>query len=101
MPVHDRRRSGRGHVFRSIASNVPFRRRHVVSGFRLTVLHGKLDQPQVSLAEYGAALAQIPAHLVEANVLGLLTEALTAQVEVVLADETGSVLADAAIIPQS
>lgn len=36
------------------------------------------------------------AYLVEANVLGLLTEALTAEVEVVLADETGSVLADAA-----
>ena len=37
------------------------------------------------------------AHLVETNVLGLLTEALTAQVEVVLADETSSVLADAAV----
>lgn len=37
------------------------------------------------------------AYLVEANVLGLLTEALTAKVEVVLADETGSVLADAAV----
>ena len=36
-------------------------------------------------------------YLGEANVLGLLTEALTAQVEVVLADETGLVLADAAI----
>ena len=37
------------------------------------------------------------AHLVEANVLGLLTEALTAQVEVVLPDETGLVLADTAV----
>ncbi|KAM6522444.1 hypothetical protein FALCPG4_012104 [Fusarium falciforme] len=35
-------------------------------------------------------------HLVEANVLGLLTEALTAEVEVVLADKTSLVLADAA-----
>lgn len=34
--------------------------------------------------------------LVETNVLGLLTEALTAEVEVVLADQTGLVLADAA-----
>lgn len=34
--------------------------------------------------------------LVEANVLGLLTEALTAEVEVVLADKTSLVLADAA-----
>ena len=37
------------------------------------------------------------AHLVEANVLGLLAEALTAQVEVVLSDQTGLVLADAAV----
>jgi hypothetical protein len=35
---------------------------------------------------------------VETNVLGLLTEALTAQVEVVLADQTSLVLADAAIM---
>jgi hypothetical protein len=35
-------------------------------------------------------------HLVEADILGLLTEALTAQVEVVLADQTSVVLADAA-----
>jgi len=34
--------------------------------------------------------------LVETDVLGLLTEALTAQVEVVLSDETGLVLADTA-----
>jgi hypothetical protein len=34
--------------------------------------------------------------LVEADILGLLTEALTAQVEVVLSDETSLVLADAA-----
>jgi len=33
----------------------------------------------------------------EANILGLLSEALTAQVEVVLADETGPVFADAAL----
>lgn len=32
----------------------------------------------------------------ETNVLGLLTEALTAQVKVVLADQTSLVLADAA-----
>lgn len=37
------------------------------------------------------------AYLDEADVLGLLTEALTAQVEVILADKTGGVLADAAI----
>jgi hypothetical protein len=37
------------------------------------------------------------AHLVEADVLGLLTEALTAEVQVVLADETGLVLANAAM----
>lgn len=36
-------------------------------------------------------------YLGEADILGLLTEALTAQVELVLADETSSVLADAAI----
>lgn len=36
------------------------------------------------------------AYLVETNVLGLLTEALTAQVKVVLADQTSLVLADAA-----
>jgi hypothetical protein len=36
-------------------------------------------------------------YLGETNVLGLLTEALTAQVEVVLADQTGCVLADTAI----
>lgn len=41
-------------------------------------------------------MVSIIAYLVEANVLGLLTEALTAEVEVVLADETSSVLADAA-----
>lgn len=35
-------------------------------------------------------------HLIEADILGLLTEALTAQVEVVLADQTSVVLADAA-----
>jgi len=34
--------------------------------------------------------------LVETNVLGLLTEALTAEVEVVLADQTGLVLANTA-----
>lgn len=34
--------------------------------------------------------------LVETNVLGLLTEALTAQVKAVLADETSAVLADTA-----
>lgn len=38
----------------------------------------------------------VRAYLVETDVLGLLTEALTAQVELVLADKTGSVLADAA-----
>lgn len=38
----------------------------------------------------------IVAYLVETNVLGLLTEALTAKVDVVLADETGGVLAEAA-----
>ena len=38
----------------------------------------------------------IKTHLVETDVLGLLTEALTAQVEVVLSDETGLVLADTA-----
>jgi hypothetical protein len=43
----------------------------------------------------------LDAHLVETNVLGLLTEALTAQVEVVLADQTGSVLADAAIMKKT
>lgn len=37
------------------------------------------------------------AYLDEADVLGLLTEALTAQVEVILADKTGGVLADAAV----
>lgn len=37
------------------------------------------------------------AYLVEANVVGVVTEALTAHVEVVLADETGAVLADAAL----
>lgn len=36
-------------------------------------------------------------HLGEANILGLLTEALTAEVKIVLADQTGLVLADAAI----
>ena len=36
-------------------------------------------------------------YLVETNVLGLLTEALTAEVEVVLANKTGLVLADTAI----
>lgn len=41
-------------------------------------------------------LVRFKTHLVEADVLGLLTEALTAQVEVVLADETGLVLAHAA-----
>ena len=41
-------------------------------------------------------MVSVIAYLVEANVLGLLTEALTAEVEVVLADETSSVLADAA-----
>jgi hypothetical protein len=35
--------------------------------------------------------------LVEANVLSLLTEALTAKVQLVLADKTGLVLADAAM----
>lgn len=35
-------------------------------------------------------------HLVETNILCLLAEALTAQVEAVLADETGTVGADAA-----
>lgn len=38
-----------------------------------------------------------PSYLGEADVLGLLTEALTAEVEVVLADQTGLVLADAAV----
>jgi hypothetical protein len=41
-------------------------------------------------------LVRFKTHLVKADVLGLLTEALTAQVEVVLADETGLVLAHAA-----
>lgn len=41
-------------------------------------------------------MCSLETHLVEANVLGLLTEALTAEVEVVLADKTGLVLADAA-----
>lgn len=36
------------------------------------------------------------AHLLETNVLGLLTEALTAEVELVLADQTSLVLADTA-----
>ena len=36
------------------------------------------------------------AHLGETNVLGLLTEALTAKVELVLADQTSLVLADTA-----
>lgn len=48
---------------------------------------------RISRASYRFALA----HLVEADVLGLLTEALTAQVKVVLSDQTGLVLADAAI----
>lgn len=39
-------------------------------------------------------------YLVEANVLRLLPEALTAQVEAVLPDETGPVLADTAIHPR-
>jgi hypothetical protein len=38
----------------------------------------------------------VGSYLGEADVLGLLTEALTAQVQVVLADQTGRVLADAA-----
>ena len=37
------------------------------------------------------------AYLGEADILGLLTEALTADVQLILADETGGVLADAAI----
>jgi hypothetical protein len=36
-------------------------------------------------------------YLDEANVVGLLTEALTADVEAVLADQTGLVLADTAV----
>ena len=36
--------------------------------------------------------------LVEADILGLLTETLTAQVEVVLSDETGLVLADGGML---
>lgn len=43
------------------------------------------------------AVGRVGSHLVEANVLGLLAEALTAEVEVVLADQTGPVLADSAI----
>lgn len=39
----------------------------------------------------------IAVYLDEANVVGLLTEALTADVEAVLADETGLVGADAAV----
>jgi len=36
-------------------------------------------------------------YLVEANILGLLAEALAAEIEAILPDETGPVLADAAI----
>lgn len=48
----------------------------------------------------GSSRLSVDAHLVETNVLGLLTEALTAQVQVVLADQTGRVLADAAIMKE-
>lgn len=50
-----------------------------------------------SLAPLGSPHTTPLSVLVETNVLGLLAEALTAQVEVVLADQTGSVLADAAL----
>ncbi|KDN63126.1 hypothetical protein CSUB01_00200 [Colletotrichum sublineola] len=51
----------------------------------------------VSSSTLRLAPGEMFAYLVEADVLGLLTEALTAQVEVVLADETGGVLADTAV----
>lgn len=59
---------------------------------------GTRERPcQSSRSPNAPAGPALPAHLVEADVLGLLTEALTAQVEVVLADQTGGVLADTAI----
>jgi hypothetical protein len=36
-------------------------------------------------------------YLVEANILGLLAETLTAEIEAILPDETGPVLADTAV----
>ena len=51
-----------------------------------------------NLSQEGSRLRR--SHLVEANVLRLLAEALTAQIEVVLADKTGGVLADAAVIQE-
>lgn len=57
---------------------------------------GQIVSPAISICLQSNSPVVAAAHLVEADILGLLTEALTAQVEVVLADKTSSVLADTA-----
>lgn len=51
----------------------------------------------VSRGDFEDSVSQKESYLDEANVGGLLTEALTADVEAVLADQTGLVGADAAV----
>lgn len=92
-------------IFRKAPSSMPF-----VGAFAHSFLHlNHLNSPLIvsyrRLTELNSVSIGLSwcwdrwveeSHLGETNVLGLLTEALTAEVELVLADETSLVLANAA-----